>query len=152
MSFWEKALGFGNQNPCRGLKVPIWVFFLCPNTFIWSVLKEPLLVFFKNVSQFLPNPQFRSIQVKREKNSNSRFLIWHLWSPAWNLIFFCAQIPSFGVGWMSHYWTYSRFRILHFPFLKFRVVWFKKKLRSESKTGSPKNMPYGGKISTWDIS
>ena len=93
--------------------MPIWVF-LCPNTFIWSVLKEPLLVFFKNVSQFLPNPQFRSIQVKRAKKSNSRFLIWHLWSPAWNLIFFCAQIPSFGVRWMSHYWTFSKMCLTFF--------------------------------------
>ena len=45
---------------------PAWNFiFFGPNTFIWNVLNVPLVNFFKNVSQFLPNPGFRSIQVKK---------------------------------------------------------------------------------------
>ena len=40
-------------------------FFLWPNTFIWSVMNVPLLNFFHNVSQFLPNPEFVSILGKK---------------------------------------------------------------------------------------
>ena len=51
---------FGTFDSLHG----IWNF-LGPNTFIWSLLNVPLVNFFKNVSQFLPNPGFRSIQVKK---------------------------------------------------------------------------------------
>ena len=52
---------FGTFDSLHG----IWNF-LCPNTFIWSALNLPLVDFFKNVSQFLQNPGFRSIQVKKD--------------------------------------------------------------------------------------
>ena len=84
-----KVFGNNFQIPCAESKVPNWKFMiwhfwfpaskkkLFPNTFIWSVLKVPLLYFFKNVSQFLPNQGFRSIQVNKV-HFLKRTHIWHL--------------------------------------------------------------------------
>ena len=82
-----KVFGNNFQIPCAESKVPNWKFMiwhfwfpaskkkLFPNTFIWSVLKVPLLYFFKNVSQFLPNQGFRSIQVKKSLFSKGHICI-----------------------------------------------------------------------------
>ena len=45
----------------------------------------------------------------------------------------------------------SRFRKLHFFFLKSRVVWFKKDLCTESKNRSSKKMFYPGEFTGWDL-
>ena len=45
---------------------------LAPNTFISKFLNVSLVNFFKNVSHFLPNPGFRSIQVKKSAFSFSK--------------------------------------------------------------------------------
>ena len=71
---------FGTLDSLHG----IWNF-LGPNTFIWSLLNMPLVNFFKNVSQFLPNPGFRSIQVKKclfwKGHIFCIFILVSLWSP-----------------------------------------------------------------------
>ena len=44
------------------------------------------------------------------------------------------------------------FKKFHFSFLKSRVVWFKKKICSDSKNQSSEKMCYVGEFATWDLS
>ena len=86
--------------------MPIWHFwfpawnlnFLCRNTFIGSALNVTLAEVFKNVSQFLPNPWFRLIQVKK-----CLFSIGHIFA-SFLLLFKSKISDDFCPSIFLHFW------------------------------------------------
>ena len=113
-----------SNSGCTGSIVSTWQFlkwhfwpvhgiwsFLCSNTFIWSAINVPLLHFFHNVSQSLPNPEFVSILVKNWILSKG-----HPYS-IFILVSYCSptMLASFK----------SKIRNVFCPaiFLHFRMVW-----------------------------
>ena len=93
----------------------IWKF-LWSNIFIWSAMNVPLINFFHNVSQSLPNPKFVSILGKKVIFSIHHFLkrtsIQHIYS--------CFLVFSYDVSIIK-----SKIWNVFCPviFLHFRMVW-----------------------------